>query len=79
MCARRWLRENTSRWTKCFARGVRLLQKREEAWKVGAREKIEEGLAQSLAGHLVPGEEVFARLFKQIDEWEKELGPRGTP
>jgi predicted transcriptional regulator len=51
----------------------------EEAWKVIARKKIEEGLAQARAGHLVPGEEAFARIFKRIDEWEKKLGTQGSP
>lgn len=54
--------------------GLRLLQRRDDAWKARIGEKIEEGFVQARAGMLIPGEEVVARLEARLDEQEKTMG-----
>jgi putative addiction module CopG family antidote len=55
--------------------GLRLLQRRDDAWKARVSEKIEEGLASARAGHVVPGEQVFADFRAWLDEQDKTQGP----
>jgi antitoxin ParD1/3/4 len=55
---------------------LRLLQRREELWSVGARAKIEKGMASLRAGRTIPATEVWAKLERTIAIAEKRRSGR---
>jgi putative addiction module CopG family antidote len=54
--------------------GLLLLQRREDAWKKEMQAKIEEGIADCLAGRTVPDEQAWAEFDAWRDEQMKQLG-----